>query len=83
MRRSLMSSRPAPRVVFAIPLLLIVYLSALALRPSILNTNRIDARRIRLRRHSPSAPSYRGIPSSEVVQALNDLGFGDLAARPP
>ena len=38
MRRSLMSSRPAPRGVFAIPLLLIAYLAALALWPSILNT---------------------------------------------
>jgi hypothetical protein len=38
MRRSLMTSRPVRRVGFAIALLLLVYLAALALRPSILDT---------------------------------------------
>ena len=38
MRRSLMTPRPVPRVVFAIALLLIVYLAAVALWPSIRDT---------------------------------------------
>ena len=37
MRRSLMTSRPVRRVAFAIALLLLIYLAALALRPSILD----------------------------------------------